>query len=149
LNCVTNAGRNQSFKAFFGEKDYQQLCVIKRLCADLNLKHEIIGVPILREADGLAMSSRNRYLNAQERVIAAQLYATLRHVAEALRQGAAVEATLRNGIAQLLQTGFTRVDYLELRAEETLAPLPHFQPPARLLVAAWLGTTRLIDTIAL
>lgn len=133
--------------ALFGEKDYQQLCVIRRMVQDLDLLTEIIAVPTLREADGLAMSSRNRYLNAQERVAAAQLYATLRYVAQTLRNGADLSETLAEGVARLQRAGFSRIDYLDLRAEDTLVPLSHYQPSSRLLAAAWLGSTRLIDTI--
>ena len=134
--------------ALFGEKDYQQLCVIHQLVRDFDMHVAVHGVPTLREADGLAMSSRNRYLSEQERATAATIYATLQQAAEAIRSGANVAETLASGIETLLTAGFTKVDYLELRAEKTLAPLDRFEPSARLLTAAWLGTTRLIDNIA-
>lgn len=133
--------------ALFGEKDYQQLCVIKQLVADLNINTRIIGVPTVREPSGLALSSRNQYLSEQEHAIAPQLNATLREAAQALVAGASVEGALSQAKANILAAGFARIDYLELRAEDTLAPLSTFQPPARLLVAATLGKTRLIDNI--
>lgn len=135
--------------AFFGEKDYQQLCVIRQLVADLNIPVTIYGVPTLREADGLAMSSRNRYLSDEERPIAAQLYATLNSIAKRITEGGDVSAALDEGIAALKRAGFSAVDYLELRDGQNLTPLTQPQPAARLLVAARLGTTRLIDNIAL
>jgi pantoate--beta-alanine ligase len=134
--------------ALFGEKDYQQLCVIAQLVHDFDMPIAVHGVPTLREADGLAMSSRNRYLSADERKIAASIYATLQQAAEAIRGGANVPETLAFSIKQLLAAGFTKVDYFELRAEKTLASLDNFQSPSRLLTAAWLGTTRLIDNIS-
>ncbi|MES2983643.1 MAG: pantoate--beta-alanine ligase [Pseudomonadota bacterium] len=133
--------------ALFGQKDYQQLCVIKRVVADLDIPVRILGVPTVREADGLALSSRNQYLTAAERAIAPALQAALVRVAAALVGGAAVAPVLAAAVEQLLAAGFAKVDYLELRAEDTLAPLAAYQPPARLLVAAWLGTTRLIDNL--
>ena len=134
--------------ALFGEKDYQQLCVIQRLVADLNIPVRILGVPTVREADGLALSSRNRYLSATEREIAAQIYATLRGAAEQLlRKPEEVAAILQNATQALLEAGFASVDYLELRAEESLVPQAKYLAPARLIVAARLGTTRLIDNI--
>jgi len=135
--------------AIFGEKDYQQLCIIRRVAEDLDLPVEIIGAPIIREADGLAMSSRNAYLTPQERTAAPRLYEILSQLAKAI---ASRSVPLKSGIEQasaaLAKSGF-KVDYLELRESETLAPLDAFAPPARLLVAAWLGKTRLIDNIEL
>ena len=137
--------------ALFGEKDYQQLCLIKRLVKDLNININIIGVQTKRDVDRLAFSSRNQYLSEGERAIAPQLYAALADAAGRIRAsaGAPIATLLEDGIAQLLEVGFAKVDYLELRAEDTLAPLTHYQAPSRLLVAAWLGKTRLIDNIAL
>jgi len=137
-------------RAFFGEKDYQQLCVIKQLAADLNMPAEIVGVPIVREADGLAMSSRNQYLNADERAIAPQLFAELNQLAAILRNHSGpVEALLEQAKENLLAGGFTKIDYLELRAADTLLALDHYAVSSRLLVAAWLGKTRLIDNFSL
>ena len=135
--------------ALFGEKDYQQLCVIRQAVRDLDIPVEIHGVPTLREADGLAMSSRNRYLMADERATAAQIYVTLQQVADAIRSGENVAETLALSSKKLLAAGFAKVDYLELRAEKNLAPIDRFEPSARLLTAAWLGTTRLIDNVSL
>ncbi len=132
--------------AVFGEKDYQQLLVIRRLARDLDIPVEIVGGPVVREPDGLAMSSRNAYLSEAERAVASRLYATLTAVADAVRAGSAVDRALADGRRMLDEAGF-RVDYLELRHAETLEPLAAFAPPARLLAAAWLGRTRLIDNI--
>lgn len=133
--------------ALFGEKDYQQLCVIKQLVADLNIPVRIEGVPTVREASGLALSSRNQYLSAAEHEIAPKLNETLRAAARELQNGKAVEAVLAAASASILGTGFSRIDYLELRAETSLVPMQTYNAPARLLVAAWLGKTRLIDNV--
>jgi len=135
--------------ALFGEKDYQQLCVIKRFVSDLNINVSIVGVHTMRERDGLAMSSRNRYLSQEERKIAPKLYAILQQTATHIQHGGLVSDMLNFAAKETLAAGFTRLDYLELRAEETLAPLTAYSKatPARLLVAAWLGTTRLIDNV--
>ncbi len=132
--------------ALFGEKDYQQLCVIKQLVRDLNLPVRIEGVATVREADGLALSSRNQYLSEAERKLAPVLYQTLCELAHTLalrREGALIEHAKN----KLLAGGFRSIDYLELCAEDTLAPLTAATQPARLLAAAWLGTTRLIDNV--
>lgn len=131
--------------AIFGEKDYQQLCVIRRAVADFDIPVEIIGAPTLRESDGLAMSSRNIYLSEQERAIAPKLYATLTEVSAKLASG--IQPALDQGVAALTAAGF-KVDYLAFCDAETLAPLDTLGAPARLLVAAQLGMTRLIDNIA-
>lgn len=133
--------------AVFGEKDYQQLCVINRMVHDLDIPVQLIGVPTVREADGQAMSSRNAYLSKEERAVAPKLHQTLVQTAARVIGGDAAGA-LKDGIAALNAAGF-KVDYLELRQSRTLAPLDKFSPPARLLVAAWLGKTRLIDNIPL
>ncbi len=138
-------------RAYFGEKDYQQLCVIQHLVRDLALPIEVIGCPTVREADGLAMSSRNRYLSPNERKTATQIYAHMRHVAEKLRSGEMPQTVLPHATTTLENHGFT-VDYFALRATDTLAEISTDIPittPARLLVAARLGTTRLIDNIAI
>ena len=133
--------------AFFGEKDYQQLQIIRRMVRDLDLPVVVHGCPIIREPDGLAMSSRNRYLSEAERLIAPYLYKMLNRVAgRVLEMGRADEA-LNWGRDQLLQVGFTKVDYLQLRDAETLQPVDAVSRPARLLVAARLGRTRLIDNL--
>jgi pantoate--beta-alanine ligase len=133
--------------AVFGEKDYQQLQVIKRMAADLDLPAQILGAPIWREADGLAMSSRNRYLTPAERAIAPALYQVIKDVAAALANGGSVAALLAEGRARLTAAGFTQLDYLEVRDAATLAPVESLSRPARVFVAAFLGATRLIDNV--
>jgi pantoate--beta-alanine ligase len=133
--------------AIFGEKDYQQLLVIKRLARDLDLGVEIIGAPTVREPDGLALSSRNSYLTADERGVAPQLNAALRSAGEALRAGASVAEVEAEGLAALAAAGFGKVDYFEVRGAEDLARLGPgpIDAPARIFVAARLGKARLID----
>jgi pantoate--beta-alanine ligase len=134
--------------AIFGEKDYQQLMVVKRLAADLGLPIVISGAPIIREADGLAMSSRNAYLNPHERKVAGFLNRILTVVAEQVRSGAQIAVAERAGAAALLEAGFNSVDYVAVRDAETLAPIERPGRPARVLVAAKIGGTRLIDNMA-
>jgi pantoate--beta-alanine ligase len=133
--------------AYFGEKDYQQLLVVRRLVRDLDIPVRIEAVSTVREADGLALSSRNAFLSAAERAVAPLLHQVLRDAAAALvktdSDGANV---LERGRARLREAGFD-VDYLELRDAETLAPMTALVAPARLLVAARLGRTRLIDNL--
>jgi pantoate--beta-alanine ligase len=134
--------------AVFGEKDYQQFQVIRQLVRDLNFPVTIIPGPIVREADGLAMSSRNVYLDTQDRLTAPQLYAILKDMAKDLAAGRAVEETVQKGSSRLEKHGF-RVDYLEVRDAETLLPVePEWDRPARLLAAVYLGNVRLIDNVA-
>ena len=133
--------------ALFGEKDFQQLQVIRRLARDLDLPVAIRGVATLREADGLAMSSRNAYLSPAERAIAPALHRVLTDAAARLQGGSEAEPVLKDSIEAVLQAGFGSVDYLELRAAEDLAPLERLNRPARLIVAARLGRARLIDNI--
>ena len=132
-------------RAYFGEKDYQQLQVIRRLATDLNIATEIVGVPTLREADGLALSSRNRYLGAAERKIAGALSRILRETAARLAAGEPPAPAVETARQALLAAGFERLDYLELADEATLAPRRNLDRPSRLFAAAWLGKTRLID----
>lgn len=140
LQCLPDA-------AFFGEKDYQQLLVVRRLAQDLDIPARIVSVPTVREADGLALSSRNAYLSPAERRTAPLLHRVLREAAAALAaQPEAVAGVLSGGVAAMTEGGFV-VDYLELRDAATLDPLPRLDRPARLLVAARLGRTRLIDNI--
>ncbi|WP_439580384.1 pantoate--beta-alanine ligase [Elioraea sp.] len=132
----------------FGEKDYQQLLVVRRMARDLGLGVEVIGVPTVREPDGLALSSRNAYLSAAERAAAPALHRTLQEVAAGLRDGAAMAALRPDAVRGLVAAGFSEPDYLDLRDAETLAPRDRLDgAPARLLVAARLGATRLIDNI--
>lgn len=136
--------------AYFGEKDYQQLLVIKRLVRDLDIPVGIVGVPTVREADGLALSSRNAYLSDADRKTAPQLNAIMRQVAEKVADGADVTEAESWGRGQLQQIGFDPVDYLEVRDGETLAPITNALAPghpARVFAAAYLGKTRLIDNI--
>lgn len=133
--------------ALFGEKDYQQLKLIERMVSDLNMSLTILGMPTVREDDGLALSSRNRYLSPSERRIAPQLHEGLQQAARAMVKGGDAQSVLAEYRARLTDRGFA-LDYLELRDAETLMPLSTFKKPARLLVAARLGTTRLIDNIA-
>jgi pantoate--beta-alanine ligase len=134
--------------ALFGEKDYQQLKVITRLAADLAMKVRIAGAPIVRERDGLALSSRNRYLNGDERKKAPLLYTALKECVAKIRAGAPIPAVLDYGKTLLTSEGF-QVDYFEARNAETLEPLAAISgEPIRLLVAARIGTTRLIDNLA-
>ena len=136
-------------RAYFGEKDYQQLCVIKRLTKDLDLPIDIAGCPIVREPDGLALSSRNAYLNAGERQAAPALHQTLVSTGDALAKGAAVAASVSAATAELLKAGFTKVDYIAVCDPASLEELEKVSGQARLLAAAWLGKTRLIDNIAI
>ena len=131
--------------ACFGEKDFQQLQVIRRLTRDLDLPIEIIPVPTLREEDGLAMSSRNRNLTEKERIAAALLPAALKDAVTELQSGAAAAPILEKTRAALRSAGFTPIDYVELCDSETLQPLPAAREGARLFAAAHLGRTRLID----
>jgi pantoate--beta-alanine ligase len=135
--------------AIFGEKDYQQLLVVCRLAADLALPTQIIGAPVIREADGLALSSRNVYLSPQERRQAPALHAALLAAAQNFVEGQAREAAEAEARAALLKAGFAAVDYVAIRDAETLEPLADTNRPGRVLAAARLGKTRLIDNIAL
>jgi pantoate--beta-alanine ligase len=134
--------------AFFGEKDFQQLAVIRAMARDLDMNVTIIGVPTHRDADGLALSSRNAYLSHAERLAARALPRALVEAAQAIRDGADVRSALAAARARLEQAGFSPIDYLALSDPETLEPLDALDRPARLLAAARLGSTRLIDNIA-
>lgn len=133
--------------AVFGEKDYQQLCVIRRMVAELGLGIEIVGVPTQRDADGLALSSRNAYLSEDERLAARALPRTLGEAARAIGEGADVCEVLERARERLAGAGFDPIDYVELRDAETLAPVEKVERPARLLAAARIGRTRLIDNL--
>jgi len=135
-------------QAFFGEKDWQQLQIVRRLAADLNIPIVVVGRPTVREADGLAMSSRNRRLSPRDRAIAPALYRQLAAAAQALRGGAPAALALEEARARILAEGYDRVEYLELRRAENLAPLERLDGEARLLAAAWLSAVRLIDNVA-
>jgi pantoate--beta-alanine ligase len=132
-------------RAYFGEKDFQQLQVIRRLVLDLDIATDVVGVPTVREPDGLALSSRNRYLTPAERQIAGRLPRLMQSLAARLEGGADIGAALDEARRELAASGFGRVDYLDLADEATLTPSLHPHGPARLFVAAWIGRTRLID----
>ncbi|MBM2321614.1 MULTISPECIES: pantoate--beta-alanine ligase [Marivita] len=140
--------QTQADKAFFGEKDYQQLQVVARMAADLDIPIQVIGCPTIREEDGLAMSSRNLLLSDRARVYASVLYEVMEDIAEALRGGATMSDVLPDALARLNKAGFTEVDYLELRTADGLDGLERADVPGRLFAAAWLAGVRLIDNIA-
>ncbi|WP_104470597.1 pantoate--beta-alanine ligase [Acinetobacter indicus] len=131
--------------AFFGQKDYQQLAVIRQFVRDLNIPLEVIGVPIVRAEDGLALSSRNGYLSEQERKTAPAIYQSLKNAEQALQQGEKLSEVLANIKAALTQAGFV-VDYVEARTPE-LQKIDEFNQEIVLFVAAKLGSTRLIDNM--
>ena len=138
----------QPDSAVFGEKDYQQLLVIRRLVRDFALDIDIVGAAIMREADGLAMSSRNAYLGPREREIASQLNRILADVAARVRGGTAISAAEKHGADALLAAGFNSVDYVAIRDANTLTKLDNPVTEMRVLAAATLGKTRLIDNMA-
>jgi len=131
--------------AFFGQKDYQQLAVIRQLVQDLNMPLEVIGVPIVRAEDGLALSSRNGYLTEQQRATAPTIYQLLKQAEQQLHEGQALSQVLENISAQLTQAGFV-VDYVEAR-QTNLQPIQQFDQNLVLFIAAKLGSTRLIDNL--
>ena len=139
--------QTQADLAFFGEKDFQQVHVVKRMAKDLDIPIEVVPCATVRETDGLAMSSRNVRLSTADRAIAPKLVQALRVAAVRLRAGEAAESVLRDATKAIEASGFARVEYLELRAAADLKPLVRADAPARLLVAAWLGDVRLIDNI--
>ena len=134
--------------AVFGEKDFQQLRVVARMAADLDLGVKVIGSKTVRERDGLAMSSRNVYLSPEERRAAPELYRAMKQSAARLRAGEDIETAMAGGAATIAAAGFV-LDYFEARHAETLAPIVSMKDgPARILVAAKIGNTRLIDNMA-
>jgi pantoate--beta-alanine ligase len=134
--------------ALFGEKDFQQLAVIRRMVVDLSIQVEIVGVPTVRDADGLALSSRNAYLSDDERRRAVALPSTLETARGMIRDGSDVAATIEQARSSLSETGFSRIDYFALVDSSTLDPLDRPEGEMRLIAAAVIGTTRLIDNIA-
>jgi pantoate--beta-alanine ligase len=133
--------------AIFGQKDYQQLQVVTRMARDLDIPIEVIGVPTMRAPDGLALSSRNQYLTKTERHQATAIYKSLNQAAEKIRNGTDPQKAMRAASRSLTTLGF-KVDYVTARNAETLdVPLSHSAEPLRLLAAAWIGKTRLIDNI--
>ncbi len=134
--------------AVFGEKDYQQLCVIKTMARDLDIPVKIIGAATIREQDGLAMSSRNQYLTKEERKVAPVLYEAITQVAENVRNGASPSSQRSWAEAKLTKAGFGAVDYVAVRDAQTLGAVRDASRPARVLAAAYLGRARLIDNVA-
>jgi len=133
--------------AVFGEKDYQQLLVVRRLVRDLALPVEIMAAPTLREADGLAMSSRNAYLSAEERKVASQLNLVLKQAVAAARSSGDLRAVEGAAVEALWKAGFSHVDYVAIRDAATLDHITGLERPARILAAAKIGKTRLIDNM--
>lgn len=133
--------------AFFGEKDFQQLQIVRRMARDLDIPVTVHGCPTIREIDGLAMSSRNLLLSDRARVIAPRLSEELERMAQGLAAGHGFAALQDQALARLDQAGFTKVEYLEMRANDDLALLEVPDRPARLLAAAWLAGVRLIDNV--
>ncbi|MCR9110440.1 pantoate--beta-alanine ligase [Marivita sp. XM-24bin2] len=140
--------QTQADKAFFGEKDFQQLQVVTRMAADLDIPIDVIGCPTIREEDGLAMSSRNLLLSDRARVYAPVLNEVMERMAVALRGGASMKDLMPDALKRLETAGFTGVDYLELRSADGLGLLERADVPSRLFAAAWLAGVRLIDNIA-
>jgi pantoate--beta-alanine ligase len=135
--------------AIFGEKDWQQLAVIRRMARDLDIPTEIIGAPIIRETGGLAMSSRNRYLSDAQRAVAGHLNLVVTGAADRIASGAPVAGEMRAAAAALTAAGFEQVDYVECRGADDLSLVEQFDPsrPARVFAAARLGRARLIDNV--
>ena len=140
--------QTQADKAFFGEKDYQQLQVVTRLARDLDLPIEVVGCPTIREEDGLAMSSRNLMLSDRARTWAPELHRAMEEMSEGLRAGGNLEALRAVAVKRIERAGFTQVEYLDLRSADRLELMTTPDRPARLLAAAWLAGVRLIDNIA-
>lgn len=134
--------------AIFGQKDYQQLSVLRQLVEDLNMPLQLIAAPTVREKDGLALSSRNAYLSDKERAIAPALYATISEAAAKVAAGTPFTVVTTTATASLAAAGFTKVDYVEIRDAATLSASVSPGKPLRILAAAWLGKTRLIDNVA-
>jgi len=140
--------QSQADVALFGEKDFQQLQVIRRVARDLDIPVEIEGVPTVRESDGLALSSRNLYLTPEQRAVAPALYRTLREMARRLEAGEDLGTVTATCLASLQRAGFTSIDYLDIADADTLEPRGRLDRAGRILSAVWLGKTRLIDNIA-
>jgi pantoate--beta-alanine ligase len=134
--------------AFFGEKDYQQLLVVRRMAADLDLPVTVHGCPTIRDIDGLALSSRNLLLSDRARTLAPRLHEEMEVIALGLREGRAFDDLREAALARLDRAGFTGADYLDLRAQDDLGTIAAPDRPARLFAAAWLAGVRLIDNIA-
>jgi len=135
--------------AIFGEKDYQQLAVIRQMVRDLDLNITILAQPTIRETDGLALSSRNHYLSVADRKLAPRLYAEMQETAIQITKGMPVDAALANAKTRLTKAGFGKIDYFDLRHSDSLEPAESQAPNCRIFAAIWLGKTRLIDNYAL
>ncbi len=133
--------------AYFGEKDAQQLAVIRRMTADLNVPVQITGVPIVREADGLAMSSRNRHLSADERRVAPSIYQSLLEAQSRIAEGVSDPAQVSREVSAELERQGLRVEYFEIVDRDTIQPVDPIAGPVLIACAAWLGATRLIDNV--
>ena len=140
-------GMSMADRGYFGQKDWQQLQVVLRLVRDLNIPVEVVGCETIREADGLAMSSRNVRLTPEGRAKAPVLYAAITRAAEDIRAGHADRMAIREAAETMRAAGFDRVEYIELRDAETLMPSDDVSRPRRMLAAAWLDGVRLIDNI--
>jgi len=141
-------GMTQADRAYFGQKDWQQLQVVRRMVADLNMTVQVIGCETLREADGLAMSSRNARLSASARAAAPALYAAMQSVVADVTAGGPPEAAIKAAMSRLDRAGFERVEYFALHDGETMQPSNDLHRPLRLLTAVWIGGVRLIDNMA-
>ena len=140
-------GMTQADRAYFGQKDWQQLQVVRRMVTDLNIPVEVVGCETIREADGLAMSSRNARLDPLSRAQAPALHRIMVKTAAQIRGGGEIAASLAQARDDLRQAGFTEVEYLDLRTAAMLEPATGIEQPVRLLAAAWIGGVRLIDNI--
>lgn len=135
-------------RAYFGEKDAQQLAIVRRMVADLNFAVSVVAVPTVREPDGLAISSRNRLLTPAERAVAPRLYQALEAAAQMIRQGCRDAKQVRAAaLAVLEQAPALRVEYIEVAGADSMQPVETITGPVRVLGAVWLGTTRLIDNV--
>jgi pantoate--beta-alanine ligase len=134
-------------RAFFGEKDLQQLYIIRKMVTDLDIPVEIVGCPIIRESDGLALSSRNVYLSADERVYATELYRVLNQILQSALIGKQISVLVKDAKTRLLNSGFSKVDYLAVCNTQNFKEVDYLTRPAHVLGAAWVGETRLIDNI--
>ena len=135
-------------KAFFGEKDFQQLQVVKRMAKDLDIPIEVVGCPTIRDDDGLALSSRNARLTAKGRAAAPVLYEQMQKLAAEVNEGRVLAPALEDATAAILAAGFSEVEYLDLRAKLDLRLMERLDEPARLFAAAWIDGVRLIDNTA-
>jgi pantoate--beta-alanine ligase len=139
----------QAQRAYFGEKDMQQLAVIRRMVSDLNLPVTVVGVPTVREADGLALSSRNKYLSDEERHAAPKLYSALQEASRLVGAGERDAAAVRRaGLTVLEESPLIRVEYFEIVEQQELQPVERIEGPVAIAAAIWIGSTRLIDNVA-